>query len=134
MDTSKLDIVFHEIFRSLIYCVEFSICPYYSIPESNLFEKRIKEYAKKILLNKLYVLKKYGWQCILLSEQISNFFVSHISKEPSQSYVYNVKQLLSEVMNLVDSMRVTYNLPFENVIHRVLSSKISKLSTCTPII
>ncbi|XP_052075889.1 nucleotidyltransferase MB21D2-like [Mytilus californianus] len=42
-------------FRRHIYCVEYTVCPHYFIPENNLFENKIYGHAQEILLNKLYI-------------------------------------------------------------------------------
>lgn len=57
--------------RRLIYCVKYSVCPHFFI-HNNLFENKIVGYSRQILLNNLLSLESYGWQCILLSEKLSN--------------------------------------------------------------
>ncbi|XP_052076242.1 uncharacterized protein LOC127714241 [Mytilus californianus] len=120
---------FMRCFRRLIYCVEYTICPHYFIPENNLFEKKVQGHARKTLLNKLYVLNSYGWQCILLSDQISNFhqLVFDIKQESSFVYAKRVEKLVNSFMSSADDFSVTYDFLLEKVLYKVLSSKSSKL-------
>ncbi|XP_071127459.1 uncharacterized protein [Mytilus edulis] len=116
-------------FRRLIYCVEYSLCPHYFIPENNLFGIKIHGKAQKLLLNRLYILNSYGWHGILLSDQISsiwNVLPSDISKATSYCYANNVGRLSNSFLFACDIIR-TFDYLLEKCIHQVLSSKSSKI-------
>ncbi|VDI02553.1 Hypothetical predicted protein [Mytilus galloprovincialis] len=84
---------FMRCFRRLIYCVNYSVCPHYFIPENNLFENKIEGLKRHILLINLNTLHVYGWRCIFFSPQLSVF---EISKNPNISfiaYTYNIKNI-----------------------------------------
>ena len=66
---------FMRCFERLLYCVEYSMCPHYFIPEINMFENKIEGHERQILLGRLKVLYSYGWRCILLSKQLSKYRV-----------------------------------------------------------
>ena len=66
---------FMKCFGRLVYCVEYSMCPHYFIPEINMFESKIEGHARQVLLGRLKVLYSYGWRCILLSKQVSKYRV-----------------------------------------------------------
>ncbi|VDI49266.1 cyclic GMP-AMP synthase, partial [Mytilus galloprovincialis] len=85
---------FMRCYKRLIYCVEHSVCLHYFIPENNLFENKIEGRSREILLEKLSTLHSYGWQCVLFSDQISNFHVSmwNFQLEPHILYVDDVNQ------------------------------------------
>ncbi|VDI04479.1 Hypothetical predicted protein [Mytilus galloprovincialis] len=116
-------------FRRLIYCVEYKVCAHYFIPENNLFENKIQGQAHETLLNKLYSLKSYGWQCILLSDQISNLnaLTSDINKETSHSYAKSVERLFNSQFFGCDFLNPTICTILEKVIYKVLSTKSSKI-------
>ncbi|XP_071124303.1 uncharacterized protein [Mytilus edulis] len=117
-------------FRRLIYCVECAFCPHYFIPENNLFGNKIHGKAQKLLLNRLYILNSYGWQCILLSDQISirNALPSDISKETSYSYASSVERLLNSFVFDGEFLCSTFNFNlFKKCIYNVLSNKSSKI-------
>ncbi|VDI61361.1 Hypothetical predicted protein [Mytilus galloprovincialis] len=88
---------FMRCYKRLIYCVEHSVCLHYFIPENNLFENKIEGRSREILLEKLSTLHSYGWQCVLFSDQISNFHVSmwNFQLEPHILYVDDVNQVLN---------------------------------------
>ncbi|XP_052077030.1 uncharacterized protein LOC127715050 isoform X2 [Mytilus californianus] len=116
-------------FRRLIYCVEYKVCPHYFMPENNLFENKIRGQAQETLLNKLYILNSYGWQCVLLSDQISNLnaLASGKSKETNYLYAKSVERLLNSHMFFCDFLGSTVYFLLEKVIYKVLSSKSSKI-------
>jgi hypothetical protein len=58
---------FMKCFEKLLYCVEYSMCPHYFIPEINMFENKIEGHERQVLLERLKVLYSYGWRCILMS-------------------------------------------------------------------
>ncbi|XP_071147303.1 uncharacterized protein [Mytilus edulis] len=91
---------FMRCFNRLVYCVEYSVCLHYFIPENNMFEKKIEGRARDVLLNKLNTLHSYGWRCILFSDQISNLAVSmwNFPIEPFILYVNDVKKIVQSVM------------------------------------
>jgi hypothetical protein len=64
-----------KCFERLLYCVEYSMCPHYFIPEINMFENKIEGHERQVLLGRLKVLYSYGWRCILLSKQLSRYRV-----------------------------------------------------------
>ncbi|XP_052077026.1 uncharacterized protein LOC127715048 isoform X2 [Mytilus californianus] len=120
---------FMRCFRRLIYCVEYSLCPHYFIPENNLFENKIQGQAQKTLLNKLSILNSYGWQCILLSDQVPNLneLASDIREETSYSYAKSLERLLSLQMYFVHSTCTSFDFLLEKTLCKVLSSKSSKI-------
>ncbi|XP_071147321.1 uncharacterized protein [Mytilus edulis] len=87
---------FMRCFSRLVYCVEYSVCLHYFIPDNNMFENKIEGRARDILLNKLNTLHSYGWRCILFSDQISNFAVSmwNFPIEPFALYVNDVQKVV----------------------------------------
>ncbi|XP_071147884.1 uncharacterized protein [Mytilus edulis] len=91
---------FLRCFSRLVYCVEHSVCLHYFIPDNNMFENKIEGRARGVLLNKLNMLHSYGWQCILFSDQISNFDVSmwNCPVEPFTLYVNDVKKIVQSSM------------------------------------
>ncbi|XP_071147878.1 uncharacterized protein [Mytilus edulis] len=91
---------FMRCFNRLVYCVEYSVCLHYFIPENNMFENKIEGRARDVLLNKLNTLHSYGWRCILFSDQISNFAVSmwNFPIEPFTFYVNDVKKIVESSM------------------------------------
>ncbi|XP_071147885.1 uncharacterized protein [Mytilus edulis] len=91
---------FMRCFRRLVYCVEHSVCSHYFIPENNMFENKIEGRGRDVLLKKLNTLHSYGWQCILFSDQISNFDVSmwNFPIEPFILYVNDVKKIVQSRM------------------------------------
>ena len=71
---------FMSCFERLLYCVEYSMCPHYFIPEINMFENKIEGHERQVLLGRLNVLYSYGWRCILMSKQLSEYRVSTHSR------------------------------------------------------
>jgi tetratricopeptide (TPR) repeat protein len=71
---------FMRCFERLLYCVEYSMCPHYFIPEINMFENKIEGHERQVLLGRLKVLHSYGWRCILLSKQLSKYRVMSNSR------------------------------------------------------
>lgn len=70
---SNLIKCFMACFKRLIYCVEFSTCPHYFIPDNNMFENRIEGKQRKDLIRTLSALQMDGWSCILQSAQLKGF-------------------------------------------------------------
>ncbi|VDI45249.1 Hypothetical predicted protein [Mytilus galloprovincialis] len=89
---------FMRCFRRLIYCVQYSQCPHYFIPENNMFEKRFQYSERRDLLKNLTSLYSYGWRCIILSDQLYNI----------QNWPFNV----------INDLRFTYCEDF----HKLLNS------------
>jgi tetratricopeptide (TPR) repeat protein len=73
---------FLRCFRRLIYCLEYRICLHYFIPKINMFEDKINEQERELLLGHLNALWSYGWRSVLLSEQLSMFTIL-------QHHIYN---------------------------------------------
>ncbi|XP_063413733.1 uncharacterized protein LOC134696075 isoform X2 [Mytilus trossulus] len=120
---------FMRCFRRLIYCVEYAVCPHYFIPENNLFENKIHGHAQETLLKRLHILNSYGWQCILLSDQISNVHVLafDIIKESNNFYVNSIQQIFTPTMVTAEFMRVASAFHLEKVIYNLLSCNSSKI-------
>ncbi|XP_076071372.1 uncharacterized protein LOC143042796 [Mytilus galloprovincialis] len=116
-------------FRRLIYCAEYACCPHYFIPENNLFGNKIHGKAQKLLLNRLYILNSYGWQCILLSDQISKLYAvpSDSSMETSYSYPKSVQRLLNSDMLILETATNPFKFLIERVIYKVLLGKSSTI-------
>ena len=64
---------FMRCLRRLIYCLEYGICLHYFIPKINMFENKIEEQERQLLLGHLNALWSYGWRSVLLSEQLYTF-------------------------------------------------------------
>ncbi|XP_071147368.1 uncharacterized protein [Mytilus edulis] len=96
---------FMRCFGRLVYCVEYSVCLHYFIPENNLFENKIEGRARDVLLQKLYTLHSYGRRCILFSDQISNFDVSmwNFPIKPFTLYVNDVEKILQSKILFANS-------------------------------
>jgi len=91
----NLTYCFMSCFERLLYCVEYSMCPHYFIPEINMFENKIEGYARQVLLGRLNVLYSYGWRCILMSKQLSKYRVStHSRVVASDERVEYIKHML----------------------------------------
>ncbi|XP_071128233.1 uncharacterized protein [Mytilus edulis] len=120
---------FMRCFRRIIYCVEYTVCPHYFIPENNLFGNKIFGHAQELLLNKLYILKSYDWQCILFSYQISSFSAlsCNINTESSYLHVNKVEQLILSQLFLMDSIESVFEFLLKKGIHKELFSKSSKI-------
>lgn len=118
---------FMRCFKRLIYCVEYSVCPHYFIPENNLFANKIEIPAHQVLLNKLYSLNSYGWQCILFSDQISNFNDLSIDSRPRCLPTDFLKLFLSPTMFQADEVPMTLDFKLTKGIQRILSNKSSKI-------
>ena len=86
---------FMRCFERLLYCVEYSMCPHYFIPEINMFENKIEGHERQVLLGRLNVLYSYGWRCILMSKQLSEYRVSiHSRVVASDEKVEYIKHML----------------------------------------
>jgi hypothetical protein len=86
---------FMKCFERLLYCVEYSMCPHYFIPEINMFECKIEGHERQVLLGRLKVLYSRGWRCILLSNQLSKYRqISHNRFSASDERVECIKHIL----------------------------------------
>ena len=74
---------FMRCFERLLYCVEYSMCPHYFIPEINMFENKIEGHERQVLLGRIKVLYSYGWRCILMSKQLSRYRVISNNRLPA---------------------------------------------------
>ena len=103
---------FMSCFERLLYCVEYSMCPHYFIPEINMFENKIEGHERQVLLGRLKVLYRYGWRCILLSKQLSKYRVStHSRVVPSDERVeYNKHMLCTMCVHV--PLVVNIGMPF----------------------
>ena len=103
---------FMSCFQRLLYCVEYSMCPHYFIPEINMFENKIEGNERKVLLGRLNVLYSYGWRCILMSKQLSEYRVStHSRVVASDERVEYIKHMLCGKcvhMRLVETGRMLF--------------------------
>ncbi|XP_071126807.1 cyclic GMP-AMP synthase-like receptor 2 [Mytilus edulis] len=88
---------FSRCFSRLIYCIKYSACLHYFIPENNLFENKIEGRARELLLDRLYTLHSYGWRCVLFSDQLSNFHVSMLINhvEPHSLHTIDIAKILN---------------------------------------
>ncbi|XP_076070612.1 uncharacterized protein LOC143042237 [Mytilus galloprovincialis] len=87
---------FMRCFRRLIYCVDYSVCPNYFIPENNLFENKIAGLDRDTLIDTLRVLYSYGWRCILFSKQLSHVPIlsSNVQTDQRALFYEDIKKLL----------------------------------------
>ena len=89
---------FMRCFERLLYCVEYSMCPHYFIPEINMFENKIEGHERQVLLGRLNVLYSYGWRCILWSKQLSKYRVStHSRVVANDERVEYIKHMLCTI-------------------------------------
>ncbi|XP_071126577.1 uncharacterized protein [Mytilus edulis] len=118
---------FMRCLKRLIYCVEYSSCPHFFIPDNNLFENKIKGLAQKKLLHQLHSLNSFGWLCIMKSKQSTNFFKSqlYLSRELSYSQVDTVKHLLFSMIHNMDCLLETCY--YATGIQAIISSENSKI-------
>ncbi|XP_071126808.1 uncharacterized protein [Mytilus edulis] len=121
---------FMRCFNRLIYCVEYSVCLHYFIPENNLFENKIEGRPRKLLLDRLYTLHSYGWRCVFFSDQLSSFrdsiWMDHI--EQHTFHTIQVAKPLNSKMLLTADNRITVNsTSMEN---NVYNSGIRKIVSC----
>jgi hypothetical protein len=50
---------FMRCFERLLYCVEYSMCPHYFIPEINMFENKIEGHERQVLLEKRHSISSF---------------------------------------------------------------------------
>jgi hypothetical protein len=71
------------------------MCPHYFIPEINMFENKIEGNEQQVLLGRLNILYRYGWRCILLSEQLSKYrVISNNRLSASNDRIEYIKSIL----------------------------------------
>ncbi|VDI47792.1 Hypothetical predicted protein [Mytilus galloprovincialis] len=128
---------FMRCFSRLIYCVKYSACLHYFIPENNMFENKIEGRARKLLLDKLYTLHSYGWRCVLFSDQLYNFHVSmwmnpiesttlrtiEFAKTLNSKRIYMLRGMFAVDINMIDKENNLYN----RVISKIVSCDQSSL-------
>jgi hypothetical protein len=103
---------FMRCFERLLYCVEYSMCPHYFIPEINMFENKIEGHERQVLLGRLNVLYSYGWRCILMSKQLSKYRVStHSRAVASDERVAYIKHMLC-TWCVLQPVSATRGMPF----------------------
>ncbi|XP_063416298.1 uncharacterized protein LOC134697943 [Mytilus trossulus] len=118
---------FMRCFSRLIYCVKYSACLHYFIPENNMFENKIEGRARKLLLDKLYTLHSYGWRCVLFSDQLSNFHVStwmNPIELTTLRTVEVVKILNSKMMNILNNICAVNTIDNHSYLYNRVISKI----------
>ncbi|XP_052077036.1 uncharacterized protein LOC127715063 isoform X1 [Mytilus californianus] len=117
---------FMQCFSRLIYCVEFSVCLHYFIPENNMFENKIEGRARKVLLKKLHTLHSYGWRCILFSDQVNNVAASmqFFYMEQNQLHVSNITKITNS--HLFQASNFCFRLGF-NAKKISLSSSLKRI-------
>lgn len=127
---------FMRCFRRLIYCVEYSVCPHYFIPENNLFEDKMKGKARETLLHKLKIIYSYGWKFLVFPFEISNTEISFLFEQiqlnqRNTNYVNNsnLQKLLSSNSQCITGYGIASDKLWENGIHMIMSHKSSKIKT-----
>ncbi|XP_071127411.1 uncharacterized protein [Mytilus edulis] len=117
----KLIKCFMRCFHRLIYCIEYSVCPHYFIPENNLFENKIEGLDRDNLIDTLRVLFSYGWRCILFSQQISHFVLSCNVKNDQSFFRYDDFNILLE-SNVLGHVMTLIGSPhnFNRAVHNIL--------------
>jgi tetratricopeptide (TPR) repeat protein len=86
---------FMSCLRRLIYCLEYGICLHFFIPKINMFENKIEEQERQLLLGHLNALWSYGWRSVLLSEQLYTFPVlQHHIYSNAEVHVEYIKRIL----------------------------------------
>ncbi|XP_052078291.1 cyclic GMP-AMP synthase-like, partial [Mytilus californianus] len=120
---------FMRCFRRLIYCVEYSVCPHYFIPENDLFKNKIEGLYRDNLNDTLRVLYSYGWRCILFSNQISHVSVLSCNIPNDHNFLYyeDINKLLkSKIFALATVVNGTQN-NFGRAIYNIISCFSKKL-------
>ena len=98
---------FMRCFRRLIYCLEYRICLHYFIPKINMFEDKINEQERELLLGHLNALWSYGWRSVLLSEQLSTFTILH-------HHIYNNAEVQAGyIKRILCSLTVSFERLFD---------------------
>lgn len=123
---------FMRCFRRLIYCVEYSVCPHYFIPQNNLFEYTIVGHAREELLNNLLMLKRCGWQCLLFSGKVFNRPNLRIRDTPYMSILdilkFRSSKLSDTDYSLIESVSCVYSdMSQTKGIQQILLNESSKI-------
>lgn len=109
---------FMKCFQRLIYCVDYSVCPHYFIPEKNLFANKIYGLEQEHLLNNLNSIYSYGWRCIFLSPQIPRFDLLPNQHIPVNAFTTSFKHIIHSSSIFMLSFRF-FLLPFRNYFQSV---------------
>ncbi|VDI37454.1 Hypothetical predicted protein [Mytilus galloprovincialis] len=121
---------FMRCFKRLVYCVEYSVCPHYFIPENNLFENKIIGHSRTKLLQKLNELNDYGWQCIFSSGQISSlpsFTWFTTQQRNADMFANNIQKIIKSKSILpIESTTIT---EYERCLRSILLTKSKKIRT-----
>ena len=113
---------FLRCFRRLIYCLEYRICLHYFIPKINMFEDKINEQERELLLGHLNALWSYGWRSVLLSEQLSTFTIlRHHIYDNAEVQAGNIKRIL--VSRTVNTAAIFDIKSYKKVINFILRSQ-----------
>ncbi|VDI47791.1 Hypothetical predicted protein [Mytilus galloprovincialis] len=125
---------FMRCFNRLIYCVKYSACLHYFIPENNMFENKIEGRAREVLLDKLQTLHRFGWRCVLFSNQLSCFHVQMWidNVKPHTLHTIQVAKTLNSKLLFLsnclkdDAFKIeTYE--YKRIIHQIVSCDQSSL-------
>ncbi|VDI66293.1 Hypothetical predicted protein [Mytilus galloprovincialis] len=116
---------FMKCVKRLVFCVEYSICPHYFIPENNLFENKIIGQGRTKLLETLYILMNYGWQCIFISPQISTVSVSCREQFNDDFFFNDIKKILNS--KLLSTVRYKEPMDYVKNLQVVFSYRTKKL-------
>ncbi|VDH98985.1 Hypothetical predicted protein [Mytilus galloprovincialis] len=123
----NLILCFTKCFKRLIYCVEYSVCPHYFIPENNLFENKIIGHSRTKLLQKLNEFHDYGWQDIFSSEQISSLPYFTRDQCNADMFANNIEKIIkSKTMAPVVGTTI---VEYERCLKSILLSKSKRIRT-----
>ena len=93
--------------KRLMYCLEYGVCLHYFIPKINMFENKIEEKERQLLLGHLNALWSYGWRSVLLSEQLYTFPVL-------QHHIYSNAEVKAEYIKHILCSRSVISKPILN--------------------
>ncbi|XP_071128161.1 uncharacterized protein [Mytilus edulis] len=108
---------FMRCFSRLVYCVEYSVCLHYFIPQNNLFENKMEGCARKVLLEKLKILHSYGWRCILFSDQVYNVAASmnYLNMDYNELCVYNITKITNSFLFQLAKINFRWSFNVKNI-------------------
>ncbi|XP_063410350.1 uncharacterized protein LOC134693451 [Mytilus trossulus] len=112
---------FMKCFKRLVYCVEYSVCPHYFIPENNLFENKIIGQSRTKLLQKLNESHDYGLQCIFSSEKISNLPSFTRQQRNVDMFANDIQKIIKS--NSILPIQSTTIMDYERCLKSILLSK-----------
>ncbi|XP_052083676.1 uncharacterized protein LOC127721004 [Mytilus californianus] len=115
---------FMRCFKRLIYCVEYSICPHYFIPQNNLFENKIFGHDRTKLLGSLNALMKYEWRSIFFSSQMS-MLVSHFNYREISLFESNFEKIMKSIV--MDLLNTRDSNVYVQTVYLAVSSQSRKL-------